>query len=251
MEQPWQIVGRWNRAWVSWLGVVDSTHLISLSADWDEKQGKATGPRRHRSVDLQSPALQIRQVDYSFVAMAKKQSSKKQTAQSGSGKKAKGKSQPPEGGRTISENRKARHRFEILEKLECGIMLMGSEVKSLRDGKISLDEAYVRVQDGELWLIGADIPEFRQANIWNHAPKRPRKLLVQAGQLQKLTSRAHEKGLTLVPLRVYFNARGLVKVLVGVARGKKLHDKRQAMKNAEVRRQIDRAMRGQRRPGRS
>ncbi len=148
--------------------------------------------------------------------------------------------------RVISENRKARHRFEISEKLECGIMLLGSEVKSLRDGKLSLDEAYVRVKDGELWLVGADIPEYRQATVWNHAPKRPRKLLVQAGQLKKLTVRAQEKGLTIVPLRVYFNARGLVKVMIGVGQGKKLHDKRQAMKNAEVKRQIDRAMRGRR-----
>ena len=148
--------------------------------------------------------------------------------------------------RIISENRKARHRFEISEKLECGIMLVGSEVKSLRDGKLSLDESYVRVRDGELWLVGADIPEYRQATIWNHDPKRPRKLLVQAGQLKKLSARAHEKGLTLVPLRVYFNARGLVKVMIGVGRGRKLHDKRDAMKNAEVRRQIDRAMRGRR-----
>ncbi len=154
--------------------------------------------------------------------------------------------QPAGQQRVISENRKARHKYEIQEQLECGIVLVGSEVKSLRDGKLSLDESYVRVRDGELWLVGADIPEYRQASIWNHAPKRPRKLLVQLGQFKKLSARAHEKGLTLVPLRVYFNERGLVKVLVGIGRGKKLYDKRQSMKQAEVTRQINRAMRGRR-----
>ena len=147
------------------------------------------------------------------------------------------------GQRNISENRKARHRYEITEQLECGIMLMGSEVKSLRDGKLSLDEAYVRLNKGELWLVGADIPEYKQATIWNHEPKRSRKLLVHAVQLRKLATRLNERGLTIVPLRVYFNARGIVKVMIGVGRGKKLHDKRSSLKDREVKRQIDRAMR--------
>ncbi|MGI9516247.1 MAG: SsrA-binding protein SmpB [Pirellulaceae bacterium] len=147
------------------------------------------------------------------------------------------------GERKIAENRRARHRYEIQEKLECGIMLVGSEVKSLRDGKLSLDEAYVRYGDGELWLVGADIPEYKQATIWNHDPKRPRKLLVHAEQLKKLAARTQEKGLTIVPMRVYFNARGIVKVMIGVGRGKKLHDKRSTMKERDVKRQIDRAMR--------
>ena len=144
--------------------------------------------------------------------------------------------------KNISENRKARHRYEISEQLECGIMLMGSEVKSLRDGKLSLDESYVRMSKGELWLVGADIPEYKQATIWNHDPKRSRKLLVHAAQLQKLGVRANEKGLTIVPLRVFFNPRGIVKVLIGVGRGKKLHDKRSTLKEREMKRQIDRAM---------
>ena len=144
--------------------------------------------------------------------------------------------------KNISENRKARHRYEISEQLECGIMLMGSEVKSLRDGKLSLDESYVRMNKGELWLVGADIPEYKQATIWNHDPKRSRKLLVHAAQLQKLGVRANEKGLTIVPLRVFFNPRGIVKVLIGVGRGKKLHDKRSTLKEREMKRQIDRAM---------
>ena len=121
-------------------------------------------------------------------------------------------------------------------------MLMGSEVKSLRDGKLSLDESYVRISKGELYLVGADIPEYKQATIWNHDPKRSRKLLVQKSQLYKLSVRANEKGLTIVPLRVYFNARGIVKVMIGVGRGKKLHDKRSSLKEREVKRQIDRAM---------
>ncbi len=144
--------------------------------------------------------------------------------------------------KNIAQNRKARHRFEILEKIECGIVLKGSEVKSLRDGKLSLEESYVRFRDNEIWLVGADIPEYKQATIWNHDPKRPRKLLVHSGQLKKLSIRAFEKGLTLVPLQVYFNARGIVKVMVGVGKGKKLHDKRDSLKKADVKRQIDRAM---------
>lgn len=167
--------------------------------------------------------------------MAKSKNRKKPKA----GNKVEAKSS---GQRNISENRKARHRYEITEQLECGIMLMGSEVKSLRDGKLSLDESYVRMNKGELYLVGADIPEYKQATIWNHDPKRSRKLLVQKAQLHKLSVRANEKGLTIVPLRVYFNARGIVKVMIGVGRGKKLHDKRGSLKEREVKRQIDRAM---------
>lgn len=148
--------------------------------------------------------------------------------------------------RNVSENRKARHRYEILEQLECGIMLVGSEVKSLRDGKISLDEAWVRLRDGALWMVDADIPEYRQATIWNHEPKRPRKLLVHRTQLNKLAARIREQGLTLVPLRVYFNARGIAKVVVGIGRGKQMHDKRQTIKDRESNRSIQRAMRGKR-----
>jgi SsrA-binding protein len=144
--------------------------------------------------------------------------------------------------RNIAENRKARFRFEILEQIECGIALVGSEVKSLRDGKLSLEEAYARIRNGELWLVGADIAEYRQANRWNHEPKRPRKLLVHARQFKALAARANEKGLTLVPLKMYFNSRGIVKILVGVCRGKKLYDKRETQKSRDAKRQIDRAL---------
>jgi SsrA-binding protein len=149
--------------------------------------------------------------------------------------------QPPV--RLVSENRKARFRFEILDTLECGIQLTGSEVKSLRDGKLSLDEAYARVKDGEVWLVGADIAEYPQATLWNHVPKRPRKLLLKRDEMKKFAGQAHEKGLTLVPLKVYFSARGLAKVELGLCRGKKLHDKRETLKAADSRREIDRAMR--------
>lgn len=148
--------------------------------------------------------------------------------------------------RTIAENRKARHRYEIIEQLECGVVLVGSEVKSLRNGKISLDEAYVRFQNDAIWLIGANIAAYSQASIFNHEYKRPRKLLVRRRQLDTLEEYAMQKGLTLVPLRVYFNSRGLVKLIVGVCRGKKLHDKRETMKKADVKRHIDREMRKRR-----
>ena len=145
--------------------------------------------------------------------------------------------------RLVSENRKARFKFEILDTLECGIQLTGSEVKSLRDGKLSLDEAYARVKEGEVWLVGADIAEYPQATLWNHSPKRPRKLLMKRDEVRKFASKAHEKGLTLVPLKVYFNARGLAKVLLGLGKGKKLHDKRESLKKADSQREMDRAMR--------
>ena len=143
----------------------------------------------------------------------------------------------------ICENRKARHKYEILQQVECGVMLIGSEVKSLREGQISLNEAYVRVENRELWLIGADIAEYRQDSFWNHKPKRSRKLLVHRRELDKLSTKAFEKGLTLIPLRMYFNARGIVKVMVAVGRGKNLHDKRQTLKDADNKRRLSREIR--------
>jgi SsrA-binding protein len=145
--------------------------------------------------------------------------------------------------KVVSENRKARHEYEILESLECGIMLTGSEVKSLRDGKLSLDESYARVKEANLWLLGADIPEYPQAALFNHKPKRPRKLLVHKVEFRKFAQRAKEKGLTLVPLKFYFNERGLAKVLLGLCKGKKLHDKRETLKKNDAKRDIARAFR--------
>lgn len=141
----------------------------------------------------------------------------------------------------ICTNRKARHEFEILNQLECGIALKGSEVKSLRDGKVSLDEAYARIKEGELWLLGCDIAIYPQASLMNHEPRRPRKLLVHRRELRKFAAEAAHKGLTLVPLSMYFT-RGIVKVKIAVARGKKLHDKRESLKKNEAKREMQRAI---------
>lgn len=144
--------------------------------------------------------------------------------------------------RLIAQNRSARHEFEIVETLECGIVLVGSEVKSLRNGHITLDEAYGRVKGNEVWLVGCDIPEYKQANRFNHEPRRPRKLLLHRREIRKFAGKAFETGLTLVPLKMYFK-RGRAKLLLGVGRGRKLHDKREKMKKASVQRDIARAMR--------
>ena len=157
-------------------------------------------------------------------------------------KKAADKKKPGDASKKITENRKARHKYEVMQQIECGVVLIGSEVKSLREGNISLNEAYVRVEKGELWLIGADIAEYRQASFWNHKPRRSRKLMVHRKELEKLAEKSLTQGMTLVPLAMYFNARGLVKVLVGVCRGKKIHDKRESSKKADAKREMDRQM---------
>jgi len=144
--------------------------------------------------------------------------------------------------RTIAQNRRATHDYLVLETLECGIMLRGSEVKSLRDGKVSLAEAYGRVKDGEVWLVGCDIAEYVEANRFNHEPRRPRKLLMHRREIKRFAARAFQQGLTLVPLAMYFK-RGRAKVLMGVCRGQKRYDKRQAMKRAEATRDIARHVR--------
>lgn len=143
--------------------------------------------------------------------------------------------------KTICTNRKARFHYEILDEIECGVVLKGSEVKSLRDGKASLEEAYARIREGELWLVGCDIAVYPQASLLNHEPKRPRKLLLHRRELHKFAEQASHRGLTLVPLLMYFT-RGKVKVKIAVCRGKKLHDKRESMKKAEATREIQRAM---------
>ena len=145
--------------------------------------------------------------------------------------------------RVVAENRRARHEYEIVDTLECGIALVGSEVKSLRAGKMSLDEAYGRVDHDEVWLIGCDIPEYEKANQLNHQPKRPRKLLMHRREIRRFAGMAFEKGLTLVPLRMYFK-NGRVKLLMGIGRGRKLHDKRQKLKADTARRDIETALRG-------
>jgi SsrA-binding protein len=143
--------------------------------------------------------------------------------------------------RVISQNRKASHNFTIIDTLECGIVLVGSEVKSLRNGKISLDESYARVRGEEVWLIGCDIPEYFEANRYNHVPKRPRKLLLHRREIKRFAGLATQKGLTLVPLKIYFKE-GRAKVLLGLCKGKQTHDKRESMKKAQMQRDIRQQM---------
>ena len=147
---------------------------------------------------------------------------------------------------TVCRNRKATFRYEILQTLECGIVLLGTEVKSLRERTASLDEAYARISRGELWLVNFHISSYRFGHTTNHDPKRRRKLLLHARELRKLKPIAEQEGKTLVPLQVYFNARGLAKVTLTVARGKKVADKRQALKTRDDQREIQRAMRRRR-----
>lgn len=130
----------------------------------------------------------------------------------------------------------------MLDTLECGIVLVGSEVKSLRTGQLSLEEAYARLKDDEVWLIGCDIPEYVQANRLNHIPKRPRKLLMHRREIKKFAKQAKEKGLTLIPLKMYFDG-GRAKVLIGLCKGRKLHDKREQLKKQSAQRDIQRATR--------
>jgi SsrA-binding protein len=144
--------------------------------------------------------------------------------------------------RLIAQNRKARHEYTVLETLECGIVLVGSEVKSLRKGTISIEEAYGRVKNGEVWLIGCDIAEYVEANQFNHDRRRHRKLLMHRREMKKFAGKAYEQGLTLVPLKMYFKE-GRAKVLLGICKGKKLYDKRENMKKRSMQRDIERAVR--------
>src|SRR6266851_3058444 len=146
-----------------------------------------------------------------------------------------------EGTKLICRNRRAFHEYVILERLECGIVLTGTEVKSLREGSTSLEEAYAKLEDDEVWLIGCDIPEYTMAHRMNHKPKRPRKLLLHRREIAKFAGKASQRGFTLVPLRLYFKE-GRAKVEVAICRGKQLHDKRESQKKADAEREIRRAM---------
>ncbi|MBK8913663.1 MAG: SsrA-binding protein SmpB [Phycisphaerales bacterium] len=142
------------------------------------------------------------------------------------------------------QNRKARHDFEIIDTLEAGISLTGSEVKSLRAGQASLDGAYAHIRDGELFLVDANInPYERAAEMFQHKPKRVRKLLAKRTEIKKLLSKVTQKGFTLVPLMMYFNERGLVKVSLALATGKSHADKRQTLRARDDQREMNRAMR--------
>jgi SsrA-binding protein len=140
-----------------------------------------------------------------------------------------------------ANNRKAYHDYHILETVEAGLVLSGTEAKSVRAARISLREAYVRIEHGEAWLVGAHIAHYLQGNRYNHEPTRPRKLLLHRDQIRHLAGKVKEGGMTIVPLRVY-DRRGYVKLEIGLARGKKQWDKRQAVASREAKREIDRAV---------
>ena len=146
-------------------------------------------------------------------------------------------------GRTVAQNRRARHDYFIDETLEAGLMLEGSEVKSLRQGSVSLNESWAGAKDGEIYLNDCHIPEYKQAGRRNHKPRRARKLLLKKREMAKLVSAVKREGATLVPLRLYFNDRGIAKVELALAHGKKRHDKRQATKERDWKRQKQRLLR--------
>lgn len=156
------------------------------------------------------------------------------------GKKSAAKVDP--NSRTVCQNRKARHNYEILDTLDCGIVLAGSEVKSIRANKISIEEAFARMNNGEVWLYNCDIALYPQANTMNHQTRRARKLLMKKSEIRKFAERSENSSLTLIPLSVYFT-RGLVKVKLGIAKGRKLHDKREKLKKESARLDIQRSMR--------
>jgi len=137
----------------------------------------------------------------------------------------------------VAENRRSRFDYHVEDTLEAGIVLEGSEVKSLRNGKANIAEAYAAVEDGELWLVNADFPRYEGANQFNHEPKRRRKLLVSKREIAKLSQEVDRAGRTIVPLKLYFNERGIAKLLVGVATGKKAPDKRETAKKRDWQRE--------------
>ena len=145
--------------------------------------------------------------------------------------------------RVIAQNRRARHDYFIEDSLEAGIVLTGTEVKSLREGRASLQDSYAAEMGGELWLFNAYIPEYRPANRFNHETRRPRKLLVHRREVDRLTGAVRRKGVTLVPLSLYFNQRGMAKVDLGLARGKRVHDKRETERQRDWQREKARLLR--------
>jgi len=144
--------------------------------------------------------------------------------------------------KTVAQNRKARHDYSIEDSFEAGIVLTGTEIKSVRAGKVSLAEAYARIENGEAWLIGANISPWETGNRFNHEPKRPRKLLLHGDQILALQTRTRAKGLTLIPLKMYITSRGLAKLEVGLGRGKQRHDRRRDIAERDARREVDRAI---------
>jgi len=150
------------------------------------------------------------------------------------------------GTKSIAENRRARHDYELLERFEAGIVLTGTEVKSLRAGQVQLAHAYGEVRGGEVWLVGASIAEYTQGNLANHAPERDRKLLLHAREIDSLNGQVREKGHTIVPTRLYFK-NGRIKIELAVARGKQRLDKRHDLAKRDAARQIERELKSRRR----
>jgi SsrA-binding protein len=144
--------------------------------------------------------------------------------------------------RDVATNRQASHRYHLLERWECGLVLQGTEVKALRDGKAQIKDGYASVRDGEVWLYNVHIPPYGPASRENHEPERPRKLLMHKREIERLIGKTREKGLTLVPTRLYFSA-GRAKVEIALARGKDVGDKRQSIKEREMKREMERAIR--------
>ena len=151
----------------------------------------------------------------------------------------------PTGTKLIADNRRARYDYELLERFEAGVVLTGTEVKSLRDGRVTLAQAYADVRDNEVWLIGADIAVYDQGNIANHEPDRDRKLLLHRREIDSLLGKTRERGLTLVPTRIYFKD-GKVKVEVALARGKEQRDKRRDIADRDAKRQVERELKSRR-----
>jgi SsrA-binding protein len=145
--------------------------------------------------------------------------------------------------RSVAQNRRAFHEYFVEEKIEAGLALQGSEVKSLREGRATIGEAHAAEMGGELWLFNAYIPEYKGANRFNHEVRRPRKLLLRRREVDRLMGAVQRKGMTLVPLQLYFNDRGWAKVELGLAKGKQLHDKRASEKDRDWQRQKERIMR--------
>ena len=143
---------------------------------------------------------------------------------------------------TVALNRRARHEFTIDETFEAGIVLTGTEIKSIRNGKVNLSDAYARIERGEAWLIGAHIAPFEQGNRNNHEPKRERKLLLHRAEIDELLGRTKAKGQTIVPLRLYLTSRGRAKLELGLARGKQLHDRRRDIAERESKRDLERQL---------
>jgi len=151
----------------------------------------------------------------------------------------------PQGEKLITDNRRARHDYQLLERIEAGLVLSGTEVKSLRDGRATLGQAYAEIRDGQAWLLGASIQTYEQGNVANHDPDRPRKLLLHRREIDSLLGTVRERGLTIVPTRLYFK-NGRVKVELAVARGKEQRDKRRDIAKRDADRQIERALKSRR-----